>query len=123
MGLREVLTGLTEGLAGGRRYWGRAPQGEARPFVVMNLVSGLRHYHNQGETALVQYRLQLDAYADTMLAASDLIDAAIAALSGYRGGGISGVFFDAPRDLPTSDAGEVNEIVRISVDATIHFTN
>lgn len=122
MALKATLIAMCAAVAGGRRYWLRAPQGAARPFLVMSQIAGDRHYHNQGATGLVPYRVQFDVYADDALTADNLMTEVIQRLSGVRAGQIRGVFFGVPRDLPVTDAGEVTHLTRMSVDATIHWT-
>ena len=118
--MEELLTGLLSGVAGGRRYWGRAPQNAARPFVVLTRVSGFRDYHMQGSSGLVETRVQADCYADTYTAAKGVARAIDTALSGHRAGAIQGIFIDSERDLPAADAGEVNHLFRVSLDLMIH---
>ncbi len=118
--MEETLTGLLSGVAGGRRFWGRAPQTTARPFVVLTRIDGARDYHMRGPSGYVASRVQIDCYGDTYGAAKTAARAVIDALSGHSGQAIQGIFIDSERDLPATDAGEVNHLFRTSVDIMIH---
>ncbi|MEW9838237.1 hypothetical protein [Mesorhizobium marinum] len=41
-------------------------------------------------------------------------------MSGHRAGIFKGIFIDSERDLPAADAGEVNQLFRVSIDLIIH---
>lgn len=118
--MEEAITALLAGIAGGRRFWVRAPQGTALPFVVMQRISGIRDYVNSGPSGYVESRVQFDIYADTYTAAQVEARALVSALSGHSGGGVQGVFIDSERDLPASDTGEVSQLYRVSIDARVH---
>ncbi|MDW9773083.1 DUF3168 domain-containing protein [Sinorhizobium meliloti] len=118
--MEEALTALLASIAGGRRYWVRAPQTEPRPFVVLNRVDGVPSYHYQGASGLVASRVQLDCYADTYTAAKATARAVEAILSGYEGGIIQAIFLESHRDLPAADAGDVTNLFRASIDITVH---
>lgn len=118
--MEEAITALLASVAGGRRYWGRAPQTVSRPFLVLSRIDGVPNYVMQWASGYVASRVQIDAYADTYTAAKAAARAAIAVLSGYRGGDILGIFVDSQRDLPAADAGEVNHLFRVSIDIMIH---
>jgi hypothetical protein len=117
--MEEALTALLAPVASGQRYWVRAPQNKARPYVVLNRVGGLPNYHMQGASGLVESRVQIDCYADTYTACTSVARSVKAILSGYKGGAIQGVFVDSERDLPAADAGEVNSLFRTSIDIII----
>ncbi|WEX07372.1 DUF3168 domain-containing protein [Chelativorans sp. AA-79] len=121
------MTALLASVAGGKRYWGRAPQEvdpADGPYIVMQRIDALPDYTMGGATGYVQSRVQLDVYAITYTALRDTVRAIEAAISGYRGMAagthIYGIFFDSQRDLPAADAGEVNNLLRRSVDIIIH---
>ncbi|MGH6862467.1 MAG: DUF3168 domain-containing protein [Phyllobacterium sp.] len=103
-------------------YWGRAPQGILAPFVVLQRISGIRDYTMQRASGYVSSRVQVDVYASTYLESKTTARAVIAELSGHRGGPIQGIFIDSERDLPATDAGEVNHLHRTSVDIFIHHS-
>jgi hypothetical protein len=120
--MEEAITALLAGVASGRRFWVRAPQSAARPFLVLNRVSGVRDYTYQGPSGFVQSRVQVDVYADTYPAAKATARAVRDALSGHSGGSIQGIFYDNERDLPAADAGEATHLFRTSLDFTISHT-
>lgn len=118
--MEEALTTLLASVASGRRYWVRAPQGATLPYVVLNIVSGVRDYHTRGASGYVQSRVQADCYGATYSTSKTTARALRAATSGVRGGNIQGVFIESERDLPAEDAGPVNNLFRTSVDLIIH---
>jgi hypothetical protein len=118
--MEEQVTGLLAGVAGGRRFWVRAPQSTALPYIVMQRISGIRDYVTTGPSGYVQSRVQFDVYAATYGTARATARALVAALSGHSGGTIQGIFIDSERDLPASDTGEVSHLYRVSIDAQIH---
>lgn len=125
MAVEEALTALLAGVAGGRRYWGRAPQGDLpASFLILNRITGRRDYVMTGADGYVESRFQIDAYAASYTTAKTEARAAVAALSGYRGTTagtrIMGIFIDGERDLPAADPGEVTHLHRVSIDAIIH---
>ncbi|MGW9230567.1 tail completion protein gp17 [Pseudorhizobium sp. NPDC055634] len=118
--MEETLTSLLASVASGRRYWGRAPQTAARPFIVLTRIDGLPNYHMQGASGFVSSRVQIDAYADTFTAATTLARQVKALLSGHKGGSIQAIFIESERNLPAADAGEVTSLFRTSIDITVH---
>jgi len=118
--MEEALTALLATVAGGRRYWMLAPQAAARPHVVLTRITGIRDYHAQGASGLVESRVQADCYGDTYTAAKGIARDIRNAVSGHRAGIFKGIFIDSERDLPVSDAGEVNHLFRVSLDLIIH---
>lgn len=118
--MEEAITALLANVAGGRRYWVRAPQGSAMPYVVMNRISGFADYTMQRASGYVASRLQMDIYAETYTAALTTARDVKARLSGYRGGVIQGTFLDAERDLPAEDTGSITKLFRVSMDFNIH---
>lgn len=93
-----------------------------RPYVVMQIVSGLSDYHMQGPSGYVVNRIQIDCYAETYTGAKATARAVRNILSGHKGGVIQGAFLDAERDLPAADAGEVTNLFRTSLDFMIHHS-
>ncbi len=118
--MEEALTALLAPVAGGRRYWVRAPQTVTRPFVVLNRISGIPSYHYQGSSGFVASSVQIDVYADTYSACIAAARQIKGLLSGYKGGANQGIFIDGERNLPAADAGEVSNLFRTSIDITIH---
>ncbi|KKX28228.1 DUF3168 domain-containing protein [Rhizobium sp. LC145] len=120
--MEEALTALLATVAGGQRYWVRAPQKVLRPYVLLNRVTGFRDYTNSGASGYVESRVQIDVYADTYTQTKKIARDIIRIMSGYRSGAIRGIFLDQERDLPASDAGEVTSLFRTSLDFIIHHT-
>lgn len=121
--MKELITVLLASVAGGRRYWVAAPQDESvKPYLVLNRIDGVPDYHLQGASGLVESRLQIDIYDASRWGAETTSRQVKSILSGYRGGMIRGVFINDERDLPASDAGNVTQLFRISLDLTIIHT-
>ncbi len=118
--MEEELTALLASIAGGRRYWVRAPQTAQRPFVVLQRVSGLHDYHMEGPSGYVSSRVQVDVYADSFGEATTIGRAIVATLSGATTEKIQAIFIDGQRDLPAADAGEVTNLFRTSIDLIVH---
>lgn len=102
-------------------HWGMAPQGAARPFIVLTRISGVRTYSNDGQDAVAQSRVQADVYADSYGATKAVARRLVSAVSGRRAGVIRAVFIDNERDLPAADA-EGDALFRKSVDLMVHHT-
>jgi hypothetical protein len=119
--MEEDLTTLMASIAAGRRYWVRAPQDTARPYVILNVIDTPRGYTMKRQDGLIQSRVQADVYADSYSSAKSVARSINALLSGYRGGKFQGVFVDSERDLPAETAGSVTPLFRISLDLMIHY--
>lgn len=61
------------------------PQAPRYPAVVVSLVSGASDYAQDGPTDLARARVQIDCFAADKMSAIALRNAAMSALSGYRG--------------------------------------
>lgn len=61
------------------------PQGESRPSLVFNRVTGVGDYHMQGPSGLAQVRFQIDAYAQDPDAATALANLVKDRIDGFRG--------------------------------------
>lgn len=121
--MKELITILLASVAGGRCHWVAAPQDEnEKPYLVLNRIGGVPDYHLQGASGLVESRLQIDIYDLTRWGAEQTARQVTGLLSGYRNGPIRGIFINAERDLPASDASGVNRLFRISIDLTIVHT-
>ncbi len=123
--MQEALTTILSSVAGGRRYWLRAPQSlSTHPYVVLNRVSGNRDYHMAGASGYVRSRVQVDVYAETYGSAQTTVRAVRDAVSGFAGtvGGtqIQFITVESERDLPVDDAGNITNLFRISIDLMIH---
>jgi hypothetical protein len=117
--MEEALTALLAPIAGGQRYWVRAPQGKVPPYAVLNRIDGQPNYHMTGPSGFVSSRVQIDCYAATYASATATARAVKTILSGYKGGAIQGVFIESERNLPAADAGEVATLFRTSIDITV----
>jgi len=117
--MEAVLTGLLAFLAGGKRYWLAAPQGEKPPYAILQRITGIRDYHFQGPSGLVESRVQIDCYDKTYEGVAAMARSIVSHLSGHRGGIIQGIFIDGERDLPAADAGEVARLFRKSIDIIV----
>lgn len=118
--MEEELTSLLASVAGGRRYWGRAPQGTPYPNIVLSKIGGVPNYHMQGASGFVSSRVQIDIYDEKWTGAISVARAVKSLLSGYSGGDIQAIFVESERNLPAADAGEVTNLFRTSIDVTIH---
>lgn len=118
--MEELLIGLLASVAGGQRYWVRAPQKVKQPYVVMQKVGGTPDYHMTGPSGLVSSRVQIDVYGDTFTLVTSISRQIKTILSGYAGGAIQAIFVDSERSLPAADAGEVNALFRNTIDIIIH---
>jgi hypothetical protein len=118
--MEALLTDLLAPVAGGKRFWVRAPQGTKPPYAVLQGISGVRDYHSQGASGLVESRVQIDCYAKTYDGVKDVARCVVALLSGRRVGIIQAIFVVSERDLPAADAGEVTNLFRTSIDIMVH---
>ncbi|MDH0873662.1 tail completion protein gp17 [Agrobacterium pusense] len=119
--MQELLTSLLAPVAGGRRYWVRAPQTAPRPYVLLQVISAPSNYHMQGASGYVPIRVQIDVYANTYTEVTAVSRQIKGILSGYVSGPIQAVFIETERDLPAADAGDVNNLFRNSIDVIIHY--
>lgn len=117
--MEAALTALLAPVADGKRFWLRSPQATKPPYVILQRITGIRDYHMQGASGLVESRVQIDCYDKTYSGVADIARSVVSILSGYRGGIIQGAFIDSERDLPAADAGDVTQLFRKSVDVII----
>lgn len=106
-------------IAGQRVNWSERGQGAALPAVVLHRISGVRDYHMEGASGLVQSRVQADCWASTYKDAVRLSRAVRAALSGYRAGDTQGAFIDAERQSVEKEADGAQRFFRVSLDFKI----
>lgn len=118
--METLLTDLLASLAGGKRFWLRAPQGIKPPYAVMQRITGIRDNHFQGPSGLVESRVQIDLYDKTYDGVAVMARSVVSSLSGRRIGIIQAIFVDSERDLPAADAGDVKQLFRKSLDIIIH---
>lgn len=129
--MEQALIALLAPVAGGRRYFVRAPQGEPRPYLILNRASVTPNYVMSGPGGYVQTRIQIDVYGDTWPATFTVVQAVQSLLSGYRGvvgnTQFQGIFIDSVRDLSSGDAGQsadrpVTPLYRTSIDIMVHHS-
>lgn len=107
-------------LCGGRVDYGAQQRGEPLPAIILNIVSDRTRYSLDGASGLAEARLQVDCYAESYSEAKGLSHAALAVLSGHRGGLLEGVFHAGSRDMRDTDAvGEA--AYRVSMDFHVHY--
>lgn len=83
--IAELLaTAGVTALISARASWGRRPQGETGTALCLHRIGGLRDYHLQGPSGLVESRVQADCWAETYAGAKALARAIEAAVSGRR---------------------------------------
>ena len=120
--LRALLIAGLSDLSAGRINWGEHPRDEARPYIVLHLVSLREGSTMQGPDGLEQSRVQIDCYAPSFGQARELAAAVKAMLNHHRGDGFRGVFFDNART--TRESGEDNApLYRCSLDFLINWRN
>jgi len=124
MAIEEDLITLTSSIAGGRCYWGRAPQAvTVKPYMIMHRISGGGDYKMSGATGFGDSRFQFDIYGETYTAALAEMRALEALISGYSGElgdtNFQGIFTEGVADLTTEDPGAVSQLHRLSIDALI----
>lgn len=78
-----ATAGLTA-LVSTRINWGRRPQGETLPAVVLHRIDGSPNYHLTGSSGLVESRVQVDCWGSTYGSAKAVARQVEAAVSGLR---------------------------------------
>lgn len=101
---------------GVRVDWGSRVQGEPLPALVLNVISGAEGLTLQGPDGLHEGRVQVDCYALTMGAATQLSRAVLTLLHGYRGGGFGLVQHIATRNSREGGTNEAERPYRVSLD-------
>ncbi|MDB6177935.1 DUF3168 domain-containing protein [Paracoccus sp. Z330] len=116
--LRAMLLadGTISSVVGGRVDWGEGMQGADLPAIVMQVVSSENQHSMQGPDGLFQSRVQIDAYAQNYGAAKRLQRAVLAALDGYHGGPMQGVFHAGSREGREAGTNEAERPYRVSMD-------
>lgn len=100
--------------------WNLSVQDAEPARVVLQLISDVPRYSQDGATGFRVARVQVDAIAASYGATKQLSRAADAALSGWKNGRIEGCFTDSARDLPTQ-AGAGETLARVSFDVTVNY--
>lgn len=105
-----------------RVNFGAHPQGQPLPAIVLNTVSDLEGITLSGPSGLSAGRIQVDCYADQYGAAKLLSRAVKAALHGYSGDGVQGVFHAGSRDSREGGTNEADRPYRVSLDFTLTYS-
>ena len=105
-----------------RVHWMRAPQNVAKPYVVMQVISGIPDVTHGGPSGLADARVQIDCYGLTYSSAKAVARAVTQRLSGYRGTQgatvFDGVFKAGERD-EYEDEASPDKLFRVSMDFLI----
>lgn len=121
----QLIELLNDNLGGVQAYLTRRPQNSALPAVVVSIVSRMPEYADDGEAGLAITRAQVDTYALTATAATDLAVLVTSVLSAYSGDDDLGspnnstlVFFElvGERDLSETGSNSAEYLFRISQD-------
>lgn len=119
--MEVILTTLLAPVAGGKRYWVRAPQGTVAPYLVLNKIDDIPDYTMQGASGYSEKRFQIDIYTTTFTSLTALANEVKTILSGYKDGdAVQAIFIDSERNLPAADAGDVTNLFRTSIDIIVH---
>lgn len=123
-----LLAGSPElaALVGPRIRWGRMPAaGAVLPYVTLAEIELPRVYTADGGTGRRRCLVQADAWGGDDQAATEVSDAVISALDGYRGQlagvRILSVMVDGIRDLDAGDLGDRVATERRSIDFAIRW--
>lgn len=119
--MEEQLLAMISPVASGRASWGRAPQGTAFPYLVLNLISAPREYTSSGQDKLVVARVQVDIYAETYATLAATARHFARAVTARRSGSIESIQIDQERDLPASFVNDVNHLLRRNFDLMVAF--
>jgi hypothetical protein len=119
-----ATSGVTA-LIGERVYPGVRPQASAVPAVVLNLISAIPSYSDDGEDGIQEDRLQIDCWGETYASIKALAHAVRAALSGFRGTvegvDIRYIVLDREQDLQESGTNASDYPVRVSMDFLVTY--
>lgn len=109
------------GVFGKRVRLGRAPQKDAVPYAVLQVIDINRGYTFKGADGLVRSRVQIDIYAEKYSTAKEAARIVEALLSGHKDNFFRAIFLEDHRDLPAADAGNVNTLFRVSLDIIVYY--
>lgn len=91
-----------QALVGTRVNWNVRRQGEAAPFVILQVISKGRSPHYQGHDAIIQSRVQVDVWGSTKSECLSIASVIQTRLLNFRGTAagteIQGIFFEMERD-------------------------
>lgn len=109
-------------LIGNRIYWVELPQGAARPYLLLSVVSSQPGVAYQGATGLIMSRVQFDCWGLTFYSAKDVARALEELLNGKRLVTVTRVFegflLDTERD-GHEDVETPDKLFRTSLDFII----
>lgn len=107
-------------LVGTKIKWGKVPQGTAKPYVQLGIISDVRPQHLKGYDGSRGTRVQADCYGDTYASAEAVALAIIAALAEpatTADGRFGRTHAEGPRDLGEDTA--TGFVHRASVDLLV----
>ena len=110
-----------------RVYVGARPQASLLPAIVVNVVSAIPSYSDDGEDGIEDARVQIDCWGETYSSAKLVSRAVKTALSAFDGI-VSGITFrfislDLEHDLRESGADTADFPFRTSLDFIVTFDN
>ncbi|SNT43578.1 Protein of unknown function [[Luteovulum] sphaeroides subsp. megalophilum] len=120
--LRALLLGAPAitALAGTRINFGRHPQGDPLPALVLTTVSDREGLTLDGPDGLQRARVQIDCYAASYGEAKRLSRAVRDLLHGHAGGGFRALILEAARDLGAPEAP--GRPFRVSLDFLVTYS-
>lgn len=118
---RLLATAAVTALCGQRIDFGASGQGAAYPRVVLFTIGDAEGHNLQGPDGHSIGRIQADCYATTYGQAKTLSRAVRAALDGYSGNGLQGVFLAGSRDTREGGTNEADRPFRVSLDFITHY--
>lgn len=108
-----------------RIYWVQLPQGSARPYLLLSIVSSVPDVVYDGATGLVQNRVQFDCWGEDYYQAKNVARAVATLLNGKKfttpssgGTRFEGFFIEAERD-GHDDVEAPDDLFRTSLDFII----
>lgn len=127
--MEEAITAILLGdprlaqLVGDRVHWDVAPQGLARPYVILAVISTDPATTMEGRSGLETFRVQIDSYSEQKLSTVHIAQAAFEALEKAQGpqgaGTLQRAFLDSKRDISASGAQGAPQLFRRSTDVII----
>ena len=120
-----LATAGVTALVSTRINWGRRPQGEALPSIVLTRVSGIPDVHHAGASGLVASRVQADCWGSTYKTAKTVARAVETAITaqGFTQGAIrfDVILLDSERDDTFDESGVA--YFRTSLDLMIRHAS
>ena len=98
--------------------WFTAPQGIARPHVVLNTITEAEGLTMNGPNKLFEGIVQIDIYSLNRAEVKTVARAIRDLLHGYRGGGFRLIRHDRTRDTREGSGNEAERPYRVSMDFT-----